>query len=49
MSYLKLKGLIKQWVILVLSGSTRPLFGTVGWHAMQLQNHIRVNDLSLSP
>lgn len=49
MPYLKLEGLIEQWVVLVLSSSACPLFSTVSWDTVQLQDHIGVNDLSLSP
>lgn len=45
--YLKLKRLIKQWVVLVLSSGASPLFSAVCWHAVQLQNHVWINNLPL--
>lgn len=48
-SYLELKGLIEERVILVLSCSACPLFSAVRWDAVQFQNYIGVNELSFSP
>lgn len=44
--YLKLKRLIKQWV-LVLSSGASPLFSAVCWHPVQFQNHVWINNLPL--
>ena len=46
---MELEGLVEQRVVLVLSSGASPLLCTVSRDAVQLQNHVRVDDLAFSP